>query len=89
VVEPTDASLPDRCVLATDLRVHVLAPDRWLLEIDGGVLEAGEPGPPIARSFVSTHPRELVRRCIGSFGDARRIHRAVTTPALLFENLTP
>ena len=89
VVEPTDASLPDRCVLATDLRVHALAPDRWLLEIDGGVLEAGEPGPPIARSFVSTHPRELVRRCIGSFGDARRVHRAVTTPALLFENLIP
>jgi hypothetical protein len=87
VIESTGASLPDRCVLATGLRVHALAPDRWLLEIEGGILEAGEPGPPITRSFVRTSPRELVQGCIASFGSARRVHRAVTTPALLFENL--
>jgi hypothetical protein len=89
VVEPPPTELPREAILATGLRVHPLAPDEWLLELRGGVLRGGEPGPAIERAILPTSPADLAARCVAGLGPAQASWRHTTAPALLFDNLTP
>jgi hypothetical protein len=87
VVEARDQPAPERAVVATVVGLHPVAPDRWLLRIEGAHLERGQPGSPLRPSHISISPRDLVRRCTATIGPSRASYRGVQTPALLFEEL--
>jgi hypothetical protein len=87
VVEARNQPVPDRAVVATAVGLHPVAPDRWLLRVEGAHLNRGQPGAPLRPSHISISPRELVRRCAATIGPSRASHRGVQTPALLFEDL--
>jgi hypothetical protein len=87
VVSETRRDTPDRCVVATSLDLHPLAPHRWVLRIDGARLERGHPEAVLRPSFVSVSPRDLVSRCVATVGPPRLSHLGVETPALIFDNL--
>jgi hypothetical protein len=80
---------PARCLVATSLALHTLGPDRWLLQIEGGFLEAGSTGPPLATSHIPVSPTDLLRRCTAAIGPSRQSHLGVSTPSLLFDSLHP
>ena len=80
---------PPRGILVTGLSLHALEPHRWILEIDGAPIENGCPGPPMKPAFINVDPTELVRRCVAAVGPVRRSHLGVSTPALVFDGLTP
>jgi len=88
VVRAPEAALPPRAGLVSSISIHPVEPGSWILELDGVSLEAGRTGPPIENWFVRVDPGELVRRCVGSVGPGRSSHRGVTTPALLFDDLS-
>ena len=75
-------------MVATALDVHPVAPDRWVLGIEGAVLERGSPGGALRPSFALVAPEDLVRRCVATIGPARTSHLGVETPALLFDALS-
>ncbi len=88
VVGAAGSDLPDRCLLATGLRLHAIDAERWLLRIDGAWLERGVPGSALHPSHVTVSASELVRRCVAAVGPARSSYRGVETPALVFDGLT-
>jgi len=87
VVGVRETEFPGRAVVVSSVRVHVLAPDSWILECDGGLLERGVPGPRIRGFCVKTDPTSLVRACSGTWGEARDSWSGVRTPALVFSDL--
>jgi hypothetical protein len=87
-VSATDSRPPASCVLATGVVLQVTEPDRWILRIDGALLEDGYPGPVLRTSFAPISPVELVRRCIAAVGPCRASHLGVETPALVFDDLS-
>jgi hypothetical protein len=82
-----EVDLPRDGVLAASLSLHALGSDDWILEISGGRLVGDAPGPRIPSAFIRISPRELLRRCLGTFGAPRSTHNGVHTPALLFAPL--
>ncbi|MCP3981229.1 MAG: hypothetical protein GY716_18165 [bacterium] len=60
---------------ASTVSIHPVAPDRWILELPG------------SSTWVGVDPADLVRRCVRTFGPARRSHLGVETPALLFDGV--
>jgi len=87
VFDVRSGSLPPRVLLVTRLSLHPLAPDRWGLEVDGAILDQGQPGSRVRGAFVSTSPRELAECCVASIGPPRDSHLGVRTAALLFDGL--
>ena len=87
VVAIRETEIPARAVVVSALRVHVLAPDSWVLECNGGLLERGAPGPRVRGLCVKTGPEILVRSCAGTWGEARDSWSGVRTPALIFADL--
>jgi len=88
VVAPASAAPPSRAVLVSGVALHVLAPDRWVLEIDGAMLEDCRPGARLRAAFIRVDPKELVRRCFSAVGPPRTSHLGVRTPALVFDALS-
>jgi predicted Zn-dependent protease len=88
VVTSTDRGAPQRGVVATSLELHPVEPERWLLQIEGALLERGQPVATLRPSFVSVSPADLVGRCVSSVGPPRFSHLGVKTPALVFDNLS-
>lgn len=87
-VSPTAREAPMEGVLATALTVQPVEPARWILRIEGALLDHGRPGAVIRPSFVSISPEELALRCVATVGPPRPSHLGVETPALLFDNLS-
>jgi hypothetical protein len=79
--------MPEAGVVATALDLHPVAPDRWVLAVEGARLERGAPGSALHASFVSISPEDLARRCVGTIGPPRASHLGVESPALLFDRL--
>ena len=75
-------------MLATALSVHPVEPRRWILRVEGALLDQGRPGAVLRPSFVSISPEELARRCVATVGPTRLSHLGVETPALVFDNLS-
>lgn len=86
IVAPREARIPERAVIVSGLRVHVLAPNSWILECHGGLLERGTPGRRIRGLCVKTDPVHLVGECLGTWGEARDSHFGIRTPALIFSD---
>jgi len=78
---------PDECVLVSGMALHVLGPDRWILQVDAAEMAGSRPGPCLEGAFIRTSPGELAQRCIATVGPSRRAHLGALTPALLFEGL--
>ena len=76
-------------ILITGARIHPLSPADWMIEVRGGILDEGEPGPGIQRGILHVAPRDLVARCVAGLGSAQPSWRNATTPALLFDGLRP
>jgi hypothetical protein len=87
-VSPTTREAPTEGVVATSLSTYPVEPDRWLLRIEGALLDAGRPGAVLRPSFVSISPDDLVLRCVATVGPPRPSHLGVETPALVFDNLS-
>jgi hypothetical protein len=87
-VSPTAREAPMEGVLATALTVQPVEPARWILRIEGALLDHGRPGAVIRPSFVSISPEELALRCVATVGPPRPSHLGVETPALLFDHLS-
>jgi hypothetical protein len=87
-VSATARPAPTEGVIATALSVHPVESGRWLLRIDGALLDQGRPGAVLRPSFVSISPEELVLRCVATVGPPRLSHLGVETPALLFDHLS-
>jgi hypothetical protein len=88
VVASGETGPPDSCLLATALGLHVTEPDRWVLRIVGALLNDGHPGPVLRACFASVSPMDLVRRCVAAVGPARSSHLGVSTPGLVFDDLS-
>jgi hypothetical protein len=86
VVDPPSVEPPERALLVSGLTIHPLAPDRWILEVEGPSPETVEPERTAPTRWIETSPGRLVERCLGGFGPPRSFHRGVTTPALLFDS---
>jgi hypothetical protein len=86
VVDPPTVEPPERALRVSGLSIHPLAPDRWVLEVEGTFLEAGKPVRSAPTGWIETSPGALVERCLGGVGPPRSFHRGVTTPALLFDS---
>jgi hypothetical protein len=78
---------PSRFLLVTRMTLHPLGALRWGLEVDGAVLDDGQPAARVRSGFISTSPPELARRCAASVGPHRQSYLGVQTPALLFDGL--
>lgn len=87
-VSATARPAPTEGVIATALSVHPLDSGRWLLRIDGALLDHGRPGAVLRPSFVSISPEDLALRCVATVGPPRLSHLGVETPALVFDNLS-
>jgi hypothetical protein len=77
---------PARCLVASCLTLHELAPGRWVLEVDAGAVEDGRMAG-ARRVFVPATPLDLVQRCVGAIGPPRESTAGVLSPALVFEDL--
>jgi len=88
VIPPTERGVPADGVVGTALSVHPVEPDRWVLRIEGALLEGGSPVALLRPSYVSISPWELVRRCVATVGPSRLSHLGVETPALVFAPLS-
>jgi hypothetical protein len=88
VLDVPESPPPPRFLLATRLTLHPLGPARWGLELDGAVLDGGQPACRVRGAFVSTSPAELAERCVASVGPRRRSYLGVSTSALLFDGLS-
>jgi hypothetical protein len=86
-VSPTKCDMPEAGVVVTALDVHPVAPDRWVLAVEGARLERGAPGSALHAAFVSISPEDLARRCVGTIGPPRASHLGVESPALLFDRI--
>jgi hypothetical protein len=82
-----NATLPPIASLATDLRVHVVAPDGWIVEVKGVRLENGCPSGAHWGGWGEVSPASVARGVSGTVGPVRRSHRSVDSPALLVEGL--
>jgi hypothetical protein len=88
VVDVPASKPPSRFLLVTRMTLHPLGPLRWGLEVDGAVLDDGQPASGIRGGFIATSPMELARRCVASVGPTRESHLGVRTAALLFHGLS-
>ena len=86
-VDVPGAQPPPRFLLVTRVTLHPLGPLRWGLEIDGAVLDGGQPASRVRGGFIATSPTELARRCVASVGPSRPSYLGVQTAALLFDGL--
>ncbi|HSD48479.1 MAG TPA: hypothetical protein VLE71_01485 [Actinomycetota bacterium] len=87
VVEPPEAPAPSTGLIVHRAAVHVLSPERWVLEVDGTWWSGGEPRRAIRGARVPTGPHDLLSRCIAGVGAPLASYRGVRTPALLFDGL--
>jgi hypothetical protein len=87
VLEGGGDPMPSKGFSARDLRVHRLAPDRWVLDLLGTWLHEGRPSASIDRLRLPVHPLNLVARCTRSVGPSQHFANGVVTPALVFEGL--
>ena len=87
IVEPPDGEAPPNCLRVHRLTIHPLAPDRWVLEVDGIWWSEGAPRGAVSPGFIAAAPRELLARCVAGVGQPFGSHRGVRTPALLFDGL--
>jgi hypothetical protein len=87
VVDPQGDDTIHDGVAVTGLVLHPLAPDRWILEVEGARLEAGRAVAPFRSAWIRTSPLELVERCAATVGPARASHLGVSTPGLAFDGL--
>jgi hypothetical protein len=88
LVSATARGAPTEGVVATALSVHPVDYGRWLLRIEGALLDHGRPGAVLRPSFVSISPEDLALRCVATVGPPRPSHLGVETPALVFDNLS-
>ena len=88
VVDVPGGQLPSRFLLVTRLTLHPLGRVRWGLEVDGAVLDDGQPALRVRGGFIATSPIELAQRCVASVGPARPSYLGVRTSALLFDGLS-
>jgi len=88
VVDVPAGQLPSRFLLVTRLTLHPLGRVRWGLEVDGAVLDDGQPALRVRGGFIATSPIELAQRCVASVGPARPSYLGVRTSALLFDGLS-
>ncbi len=87
VVEEGPESMPAQGLLVSDLRVHVLRQDEWVLETGGAWLEGGAPSTLAPRIFLRCKPHEMIRQCVGAIGAAVPTAATVITPHLVFEDM--
>ncbi len=87
VLEGGGDPMPSKGFGAHDLRVHRLAPDRWVLDLLGTWLHEGRPSASLDRLRLPVHPRDLVARCIRSVGPSQHFANGVVTPTLVFEGI--
>jgi hypothetical protein len=86
-VSPTPGAAPADGIVVTALELSPVAPDRWVLGLEGAILEGGRPAGVLRPSFVSIAPEDLVCRCVATVGPPRPSHLGIETPALLFTPL--
>jgi hypothetical protein len=87
VLDPPDVGRPESFYRVRAIRIHGMAPDRWLLEVDG-VRRNGDADAEVfqgARAIVA--PASLAAACVGGIGSARAAGWGVVTPGLIFEGL--
>ncbi len=78
---------PRSGVLVSSLEIHAMDPDRWILELEGALLDDGRPVARLPAAFVSGSPTEWVERCVASIGPLQESYLGVRTAALVFDGL--
>ncbi len=84
---PGTESVPATGLLVSDLKIHALEPDLWVLDVRGGPLPEGNDAPTTLQGQIRISPRKLLRRCMACIGPPRSSHQGVRTGALLFDDL--
>lgn len=87
VVDCGEEPPPGVGLLVSDLRIHPLEPDLWVLGVRGGPLPEGHQAPAALEGHIRISPRKLLQRCLAAIGPSRASHTGVSTGALLFDDL--
>jgi hypothetical protein len=87
IVEERHDPMPSKAFRAHGLRVHRLAPDRWVLDLEGVQFERGRPIGSFERLRQAVRPADLLAGCRRSIGPAALHANGVATPTLVFEGL--
>jgi hypothetical protein len=85
---PEKEPIPAVGLLVSDLRIHALEPDFWVLDVRGGALPDGNEAPVTLQGHIRVSPRKLLQRCVACLGPPRSSHLGVRTGALLFDDVS-
>jgi len=87
VVDCQPRKLPDRGLLVSDLRIHPLRLNRWMLEFEAYPLPDGLEADARIVGHAKVAPRQLLWHCAACLEPRRFSSRGVSTGSLLFEDL--
>lgn len=87
VVTPPVEPVPEDRVDVLSLRVEVVTPKSWRLEMDGERWVAGRSAGGFRAAHLWTDPVTLARACVAGSGEPARCGWGVLSPALIFEGL--
>jgi hypothetical protein len=87
VLDSAPITAPRHGLFVSGLTLYPLPGGKWVLDCDGRSRGGKKSGRGSRRALIATLPGDLVQRCLARIGAARRLHRGVQTPALLFDGL--
>ena len=80
-IDAPEVEIPHGAGWVTDLSVHPIAADQWLLQLEGRPYPEGVAYEPL---WLRASPAEIVRSCLGGFGRRWESVHGVRTTGLLF-----